>query len=131
MPQRSIRFPDELHDAIEAEATRRGHPHSFSSVLIEWATVGRTSDPISRAVATGRLDPEHEAGMREALKATPGVPVPLAASPSHENGAEEPKDLMKALKESLDASPRRHAGNCKCATCKPLKPIPRGTRKES
>ena len=32
--QRAIRFPDDLHDAIEAEAQRLGHPHTFSSVII-------------------------------------------------------------------------------------------------
>lgn len=34
MPQHSIRFPDELYAAIEAEARRRGHPHTFSSVVV-------------------------------------------------------------------------------------------------
>lgn len=33
--QRAIRFPDDLHDAIEAEARRRGHPWTFSSVVID------------------------------------------------------------------------------------------------
>lgn len=32
--QRAIRFPDDLHDAIEAEARRLGHPWTFSSVVI-------------------------------------------------------------------------------------------------
>lgn len=32
--QRAIRFPDDLHDAIEAEAERLGHPHTFSSCVI-------------------------------------------------------------------------------------------------
>lgn len=41
MPQQAVRFSDELHAAIKAEAARRGRPHSFSSVLVEWAAVGR------------------------------------------------------------------------------------------
>lgn len=32
--QRAIRFPDDLDAAIEAEAQRLGHPHTFSSVVI-------------------------------------------------------------------------------------------------
>lgn len=32
--QRSIRFPPDIHEAIEAEAKRRGHPHSFSSIVV-------------------------------------------------------------------------------------------------
>lgn len=40
MPKCSIRFPEDLHAAITAEAERRGKPWTFSSVLVEWAGVG-------------------------------------------------------------------------------------------
>ena len=49
MPQRSVRFSDDLHAAIEAEAERRGKPHTFSSVLIEWAVDGYTQQHAERA----------------------------------------------------------------------------------
>lgn len=42
--QQAVRFPDELHAAIQAEAVARGRPHSFSSVLIEWATLGQAME---------------------------------------------------------------------------------------
>ena len=43
MRQRAIRFPDDLHDAIEAEAKRLGPPWTFSSVIVNAArrAVGR------------------------------------------------------------------------------------------
>lgn len=34
MPQRAIRFPDDLHDRIVAEVERLGHPHTFSSFVV-------------------------------------------------------------------------------------------------
>lgn len=37
MRQRAIRFPDDLDAAIEAEARRLGHPHTFSSVIVNAA----------------------------------------------------------------------------------------------
>lgn len=39
--QRAIRFPEDLHSAISAEAERRGKPWTFSSVLVEWAERGQ------------------------------------------------------------------------------------------
>ncbi len=118
MPQRSIRFADELHAAIDAEAARRGRPHTFSSVLVEWAAIGRAAsvvyaDPIAAAASW-----VSDAAMHDALAGS----LPLDPASTRTPAAEP--DLMKALKASLDASPRRHAANCKCATCKP----PKGTK---
>lgn len=53
-------IPDDLYAAIKAEAERRGRPHSFSSVLIEWAKIGHAAhghyaDPVA-AAETWRLD---------------------------------------------------------------------------
>ncbi len=61
MPQRSVRFPDELHAALEAEATVRGKPHTFSSVLIEWAERGR-----GPALEAALLDDTQAGGPRAA-----------------------------------------------------------------
>lgn len=58
MAQRSVRFPDDLEAAIEAESSRRGRPHSFSSVLVEvmrlWAD-GRGPSP-GADVASGAAE---------------------------------------------------------------------------
>jgi hypothetical protein len=37
MAQRSIRFPDDLEAAVEAETARLGHPHTFSSFMLNAA----------------------------------------------------------------------------------------------
>lgn len=65
--QQAVRFPDELHAAIQAEAEFRGRPHSFSSVLIEWATLGQAlwergsgpSVPTPEVVSVDRADGLH------------------------------------------------------------------------
>lgn len=81
MAQRSIRFPDELHDAIDAEAERRGKPHTFSSVLIEAAGNGMRA--LEAALGSGEVAseprPEHDAR----ANGSPQVPAasPAPASP--------------------------------------------------
>lgn len=59
--QRAIRFPDDLHDAIEAEAQRLGHPHTFSSVVVNtMAARGLSMRGLTRentGVSVGRGSP--------------------------------------------------------------------------
>lgn len=60
--QRAIRFPDDLHDAIEAEARRLGHPHTFSSVVVNDMRVARgvvsaNTEVFRRAAAALRGSP--------------------------------------------------------------------------
>jgi hypothetical protein len=53
MPQRAIRFPQDVHDAIEAEAKRQGHPHTFSSIVVNTMRAAlsssETPEPAPRA----------------------------------------------------------------------------------
>ncbi len=81
MAQRSVRFSDELHAAIEAEAERRGKPHTFSSVLQEAAARGLGMAGVDRAIdgalARGAIAPDHAAGLRDMARERAGDPMPL------------------------------------------------------
>ncbi len=107
MPQRSIRFPDELHDAIEAEAERRGRPHTFSSVLVEWASIGRAAsavyaDPVAAAAGWAADAATHERVLESVSGATARQDALAApASTRTPKSAEPEPDLMKALAASL------------------------------
>ncbi len=54
--QQNIRFPEDLHAAISAEAERRGKPWTFSSVLIELAesAAGSLPGPLFRCREDGK-----------------------------------------------------------------------------
>lgn len=103
--QRAIRFPDDLHDAIEAEAKRRGHPWTFSSLItdgmrrlygieeksgiempIERALEAKPPDVATSAVAAGSDGPSQ--GTAVALSASPRTSVQRGSpSPSLERFA--------------------------------------------
>lgn len=101
MPQRSIRFPDELAAAVEAEAVRRGKPHTFSSVLLEWAFDGYTQQAPERAS-------RRESMPRPPTPRTPAAPEgPLIRIPA---ASEKPSVALTDV---------RHRPQCKCTVCKP------------
>lgn len=50
MAHRSVRVPDDLDEAVVAEAERRGRPWSFSSVFVEWAELGQVAPDQSSVV---------------------------------------------------------------------------------
>lgn len=56
MPRATIRFPEDLHSAISAEAERRGKPWTFSSVLVEWAERGGACQDLTFCLAKPAKD---------------------------------------------------------------------------
>lgn len=141
MPQQAVRFPDDLHSAIKAEADRRGKPHTFSSVLIEWASVGRKAADERQLYEILREAPDWEApdGALEAVlseakgaastEQSGPVPVPLsesdgvrpAAQPRTHGDAAHAEICKQIAQRHLTTPPglrsNGHLPSCKCWRC--------------
>jgi GIY-YIG catalytic domain len=78
--QRSLRIPEDLHRALNAEAARRGRPHTYSSVLIEWAEHGQLVTADGRRPSSPRTPSSRRPSILQAQntvdKASSGMPEP-------------------------------------------------------
>jgi hypothetical protein len=111
MPQRAIRFPDDLHDAIVAKVAQLGRPHTFSSFVVNAADAALREDcEGGHYFAVGTLHCPRCGVPYE------GPSQDLLPTPNQEKALAEAQTAARSAYRAGDGS--KHHPKCGCPICK-------------